>query len=80
VIYNLKNTVRKGKPVRVFIDQIEVFEIFYLDRRRRVYRAYDVIETSVINPYAILYRTDGNKLAVKEYTYGHRQKVEIIPA
>jgi hypothetical protein len=40
--------MRKGKRWKVFLDGVLIFSVFYLDRRRRILKTFDVLDNGAI--------------------------------
>jgi hypothetical protein len=82
MIYTAKTTVHKGKPVSIVIDGARHLDVFYLDRRRRIYREY--VRESVPDGYGyaamIKMKGDSSGAEVRTVKYSHRCKVEVVKA
>ena len=85
MIYTPKTTAGKGRPLRVFVNGKEIYSSFYLDRRRRVLKTFDVRDDGTVAtatahcPFAIDPSWDApiDGVLSKKILLHHRDRIEL---
>lgn len=74
MIYNLENTVEVGKPIRVFLDGVELTQVIHVDTELRLIRRYKTDEMGMIVIDCV-----NQAVLQEEFTYGPEQLLEVKP-